>query len=220
MDLDIDIDASFDTLTIVGRGHLDDVLDPRQPSFDLRIEGPEIDHVTEMLGLSSLGNGTLDLDASLKRVDDGLEANVKGNLGRYQISADSAFSNLAEPDRLDFDARIDGPNLGRVMEWFGLSNIPQDPFDLSGKVTLSQRALDIDQVTLNLGGARFDLDGTLANFPELDGANLNLKVGGDDLSRFRELFDLPGAASGRFEIAGALKVSPDGSLPKQEVTLH
>jgi hypothetical protein len=210
VDLDFDITGQFDTLTITSRGHLDDVISPRQPSIDLRIEGPEIDHVTDMLGLSSLGSGTLDLDGSLKPAGDGLAAHIEGNLGRYRVSADGAFSDLADLDELDFDAQIEGPNLGRVTEWFGLSGIPQDPFDLSGKVALSQRALTIDQVTLNIGGAQFSLDGTLANFPELSGANLNLKVGGEDLERFRTLFGLPGAASGRFEITGALKVLPEG----------
>lgn len=208
--LNYDVTGQFDTLTIASKGMLDDLVSPRRPDVELRINGPDIGHVTRMLDLPDLGTGTMDLTASIKPVDGALEAKIAGNLGQFLVEFDGEVSDLTRLEKLDADLTVSGPDLGVAAELFGLADVPADPFDVTAKVTRSGRNLTIDKAVLHLGGARILLDGTLNDFPKLHDANLNLQISGSDLARFKRLFNLPGNAVGPFEVAGNLKVSPDG----------
>jgi len=210
-DLQYDIAGQFDTLTITSTGKLDDVLSPRRPELELHIKGPDINHVTDMLGVSGLGAGTLDLDASLKPAGKNMELAIEGNLGPYSISGGGQVRDLSKLQNAEVQLNIEGPNLGRVTRLFGLEGIPEDPFDLSGKVTRSGKHLDVDEVILNIGGVRCRLDGAFEKFPSLNGAKLNLTVRGPDLGRFRVLFGLPDQASGPYRIEASMRGSADGT---------
>jgi len=79
-DLNIDIAGQFDTLSITVDGQIDDLASPRQPRGDIEITGPDIDHVTEMLGLPDLGGGDLDLKISLQPGKQDVAASVVGRI--------------------------------------------------------------------------------------------------------------------------------------------
>jgi hypothetical protein len=202
--------GQFDTLRITSDGDVDDLFAPQQPRINLRIEGPDINHVTDMLGLPSLGEGLLDLTATVKPTDPGVNADIEGNLGPFRVSGAGRVEDLGNLENLSLGLDVEGPNLGRALGLFGIPDVPEDPFDFSAKVTRSGKSLHIDEVILNFGGAHVDLQGTANNFPNVYGTKLNLNVTGSDFSRFRSLLKLPVGASGPYEITGVLEVSPEG----------
>jgi len=110
-DFDYRISGTFDTLAITSGGHIDDLLDPTHPELNLAIKGPDIDHVTEMLGLTDLGSGDMDLDVALSRQGEGLEAKIHGNLGEFLIDADGYASALTELRESALTISASGPNL-------------------------------------------------------------------------------------------------------------
>jgi hypothetical protein len=132
-DVEYRIAGTFDTLKINSAGRIDDLLDPTHPELTLSIKGPDIDHVTQMLGLSDLGSGNMDMDAALVRRDAGLEATIHGNLGEYLIDADGYATALTELREAGLTITASGPNLGQAARLFGFAGLPDDPFDLAGK---------------------------------------------------------------------------------------
>jgi len=209
-DVDYQISGEFDTLTITSDGHIDDILQPTHPELTLTVKGPDIDHVTDMLGLTDMGSGNLDVDASLRPQGDRLEAMVHGNLGEYFIDADAYSSALTDLQNAELRITANGPNLGQAAKLFGVTIIPDEPFDLDGHITRSGKIFTIEQIDLNIGGGHFGIRGSMTQFPKLTGSTLDLSIAGSDIGRFREIFNLPGAASGPFSADAELIVSADG----------
>jgi hypothetical protein len=211
LNFEYQVSGKFDTLTITSGGSIDNLLQPHHPEFTLSVNGPDIDHVTDMLGLTDLGSGGLDVEASVRPRDDRLEAQVHGNLGEFLIDMDAFASALTDLRTAQLTIRASGPNLGQVERLFGTSVLPDDPFELDGNITRSGRLLTIEQLELNIGGSRFNLDGSMSEFPKLRGSTLDLTIVGTDIARFREILNLPGVVSGPFNAAANLKISPEGT---------
>ncbi len=205
------LSGEFDTLTITSAGHVDNLLNPVHPEFTLSIKGPDIDHVTEMLGLTDLGSGKLDVDASLRPQEDRLEAKVHGNLGEFFIDADAYATGLTDLRKAELQIKASGPNLGQAVNLFGYAGIPDDPFELHGNITRSGKLLTVERLQLNIGGSQFDVRGSMTQFPNLSGSTLDLNITGSDIARFRQLLGLPGAAAGSFNVDAELQISPAGT---------
>jgi len=217
--LQYELDGRFDTLAITSSGKIDDLTEPQKPDIGLEIKGPDIDHVTNMLGVSDLGSGNLDLVASLRPAENGLTVKIAGHLGSYIIDGSGNLSDLTDFHTVDLGLKASGPNLGRAARLFGLSGLPDDPFTLSGTAVRSGPNLAIEQLDLNMGGADFSLKGTMTRFPNLNGTSLDLKIDGSDIVSFRELLKIPGAATGPFQASGKLDVTSTG-VESIDVQIH
>jgi len=208
---DISYDASghFGDLTISSDGHIDDLLEPRRPRFNLEMQGPNIDEITAMLGVDDLGSGGFTLRAEGAGVTDLYEASINGRVGDVSLNASARVSDLSELDDLDLKLAANGPSLGSVTRVFGVEDWPDKPFSLKGDVDRVGGTLNISGLTLNIGGTEIILDALFTSFPKLDASRVKLTVEGDDIVQFRELLGLPGVADGPFKIHGKLDVSTD-----------
>jgi len=210
-DLQFDIQGDFDTLAIRGSGLIDDLTWPRRPTIDLSVAGPAIDDVTEMLGAPDLGDGGLDLKASVKPDVDGIAATVTGSIGEYVTETSATANELLAFDLFSLTTKINGPDLGNTMQIFGIENVPGGPFDLSGSVMRDGDRLEFDSTRLSIGSTIVNLNGSVNDFRNLDDANLKLQMNGNDVEQFRALFGIPGAATGPFQINADLNVRADGA---------
>jgi uncharacterized protein involved in outer membrane biogenesis len=211
LDMQYEVTGSFDTLSIRSKGYFDDLTDPQQPAMELSIKGPDVEDVTQMLGLADYGEGNLDIDASLTPADDQLQLTVGGNIGALTVEADGWVSGLADWREGYLIANASGPYLGRLLRVFGVKGVPDEAFAVAIEATRSGPLLEMKKVSLDLAGARFDLSGRITRFPGLDGANLDLAINGTDIERFRELLSIPGVATGPFELDGSINLTPEGT---------
>ena len=206
---DISYDASghFGELRISTNGHIDDLLEPRRPRFNLDLQGPNIDEITAMLGIDDLGTGGFSLRAEGAEVSDLYEASITGSVGDISLNASAQVSDLSELDSLDLKLAANGPSLGSFTRVFGIENWPDKPFSIKGDIDRVGGTLNIAGLTLNIGGTELILDALLTDFPNLEASRIKLSVEGDDIAQFRELAGLPGVATGPFSINGKLDVS-------------
>jgi hypothetical protein len=58
----------------------------------------------------------------------------------------------------------------------------------------------IEKGDMVFGHARFGLSARLPEFPRIDEGVVKLQVDGPDIERFRDVFNLPGAATGPFSV--------------------
>jgi len=200
----------FGSLDISGNGLIDDLLKPKRPKFNIKLQGPDVDEITAMLGVEDLGTGQFSLVARGEEVNGRYNAGIHGSVGDVSLGISAQASDLLGLDEVDLNLAVNGPSLGSLTRVFGIKKWPDKPFSLKGDVKRVGTTLNISGLTLSIGGTRLMLDALLANFPHLDTSHVKLSVEGDDVAQFRELLGISGIATGPFEIHGGLDVSFDG----------
>ena len=210
-DLTIDVDGKFDTLHITVDSTIDDLVRPRRPSGTIEIVGPDIDDVTEMLGLEDLGGGDLDLKISLTPQPDALAFAASGHLGESFIELSGTVSDVAQFEKVDLQLSVSGPHLGNILGLFGVHGIPGGQFNLSANLARDGERLDINALKVSIGAADLLFNGHIEQFPSFDDATLKFDLHGDDIEKFRELIGIKGAATGPFDIVAELQAGTDGA---------
>ena len=204
------IDGHLGGLKISIDGLIDDLLHPRRPIFNLDMQGPNIDEITAMLGLDDLGAGGFSLHAKGDEVGDLYEADINGKVGDISLSASVQASDLSQLNEFDLKLGINGPSLGAFTRVFGIEDWPDKPFSLKGDAERIGGTLNVNNLTLSIGGTQLALDALLTNFPTLDASRIKLSISGDDVAQFRELLGISGVATGPFKVNAKLDVSPEG----------
>jgi len=205
-------------LVIKGDARIDSLLEPRQPEFNFDLQGPNIDKITAMLGIADLGGGGFSLRARGGQVNGSYKAGVNGKVGDVSLDVEAQASDITHLNELDLTTEFTGPRLGRFLSVFNINNWPDKPFALKGAVKRVGSTLDISDVTLDIGDTNFMLDARLNDFPGLANSQVKLMLSGDDIAQFRELFNLPGIASGPFSLKGTLTPT-DGGLELLNVNI-
>ena len=209
-DIRFEVDSSFGELKIEGNGHIDELRRPRHPTFDLKMQGPEIDEITTMLGIDDLGSGGFALQAKGGLVNDVYLAGVNGKVGDISLNMSAEASDIAQLNELDLELAINGPSLGAFTRTFGVEHMPNKPFSLNGNAERVGETLNVRDLTLNIGGTKIELDALLTSFPDLDASRAKLSITGNDIALFHELLGISGVTTGPFKIKGKLDVSPEG----------
>jgi hypothetical protein len=210
-DFGFDFDATLDTFELTLRGRIDDIVDPRRPEFEFTAFGPDIDHLTGMLGLGEEGEGDIRLTGALKAAQAGnLVLSVEGNLGRTEIDAVGEIADLQSFANLQLKVTASGPDLGRVLRLAGIHQVREAPFMLRIDAETRDGGLVVNEANMVFADAHFEGSARIPNFPSIDDAVISLTIEGPDIERFRYITGMPGAATGPFSIAGALDVRDDG----------
>ena len=204
-------------LEFSGSGVIDSLKAPEQPSFKLEIKGPEINDITQLLGLEDLGGGDFILSAEMAPGDERNRVSLKGHIGDSFINLDGAVTNLKTFSGLNVDIHINGPSLGSFTRLLKLGDWPKEPFSIEGSITREASKLIIPSLALHIADTTFDLAADMNRFPSLGDSVVNLRIKGKDVAKFRELLNISGAATGPFDISAKLDVS-DAGIELLEVT--
>ena len=210
-DVQYDFDARLDTFELSSDGHIDDLLRPHRPQLNFTAKAPDINDLLRVLGAPEEGNGGIDLTGSLlPEVDGPLVLDVQGQLGRIEIEASGAFSDLQDLEEIDIDLLAAGDDVRPILKAVGIHQTKESPFMVNIDAQRHGNALVIENADMLFGEARFGLSANLPNFPDIDDAIIRLQIDGPDIERFREAFNLPGAATGAFSIGFTIDVADDG----------
>lgn len=210
-DFGFDFDATLDTFELSLRGRIDDLADPRRPELEFTAFGPDIDHLTGMLGLGEEGEGDIRLSGALKPAQAGnLVLSVEGNLGRTEIDAVGEIADLQSFANLQLKATASGPDLGRVLRLAGFHQVRDAPFMIRVDAETRDGGLVVNEAQMVFADAHFEGSARIPGFPSIDDAVISLSIEGPDIERFRYITGMPGAATGPFSVAGTLDVRDDG----------
>ena len=80
-DINYEGSGHFGELVLKGDAYIDDLLAPKNPKFNLDLQGPDTGEITAMLGLDDLGAGAFSLRTSGAQTDDRYEADINGTIG-------------------------------------------------------------------------------------------------------------------------------------------
>jgi hypothetical protein len=203
-DFDFEFSLVANAVTLAAQGHMDDLGAPRRPALDVRLWSPDVNLITNALGAEEFGDGALDLSVKLTPGPDAVTLTADGDLAGLKVSVNAAADDLSSLRESSLTASIQGPHFGRLMDVLGLEGLPDDPFQGSGQVERSGATLTLDNVVLDVGGTRLEVDGQTGGFPGIDAASLRLRLEGPDLGRFRSFLSLPEWAVGAFAVSGSI----------------
>ncbi len=210
-DVQYDFAVQLDTFEIVSTGRIDDLTKPRRPSLNFTARGPDIDDLTRLLKMGEEGSGDINLSGSLRPVPQGpLVLDIKGNIGRTEIEASGAFSDLQDLEDIDIELLASGPDIRPILNLFGIDQIRESPFMVNVDAKRRGSSLIVEKAKVIFGEAQFDLTANVPNFPSADDSIINLRIEGPDIERFRYVFGLPGEATGAFSVDFIIDVADDG----------
>ncbi len=196
-----DLEGNFDTIELAGEGTIDDLFDPVRPTLSFDVEGPNIDDLTAMLGLSARSDGAISINGNLEARDAApMLLTLTADVGQTTANARIEFGNLADFSVIDADVKASGPDFGAFLALGGVTGVREAPFLLVADVERDNERVSVKKAEMVFGDTKFDLTADLPSFPSVDNGSVLLNVAGPDIARFRYLLDMPGAASGAFSI--------------------
>jgi hypothetical protein len=210
-DFEFDIDAVLDTFEFTARGRIDDLADLRRPEIEFTAAGPDVDDLTQLLGLGDEGEGDIALSGSLVPYTDGpLTLRVEGRFGLAEVEASGSVADLQSLDAIELRAYVTGPDLSRVLRIAGIHQLRETPFMIRIDAETSGEIFILREARAVFAESRIDASAEMPNFPGVDDAVINVQIEGPDIERFRYVTGLPGEATGAFSLNFTVDVADDG----------
>ena len=198
--VDIEGTGHFGGLRVEGTASIDNLTYPDRPLVQLTLEGDDIREIESLLGMEPGPAGAYQLLLDTELDGDLWTVDFRGHIGEVVLDLNGEARGLQDLSRVGLNVYSSGPDLGNILRLFRLDDFRQEPFEIQGRVLREDGKLELQDIDMDLGSTRFDLNGTLSQFPHLRGASIQLEVRGDDIESFRGLLGLPGAADGPFTL--------------------
>jgi len=191
---------------------------PSFPAFNdsnisLDVEGPDLERFRDLTRLPGRATGKFTVRANIETKPDG-ENEVQLDLGTSLgvLAARGILTNAAGHVGSQLDLKASGDDLALLASAYGLPNLPDKPFEVSGSVVLEQGGLRTTQpVTARVNNIAITLDGRAALKKGLQGSNFDFNLAGPDLAALVGAFgpkehvpDEP------YDITGKLRVHENG----------
>jgi len=210
-----------------GQVTMADLLNPGQPVAALKLNGPSIEYLTDILLLERITTGPLNLDLHMAPDGETVKLDLVGEIGEFKLRADGQFSNLQDLENVSLQLSASGPDTGRIAKIFGVAGVPHEPFNITADLHRSGKELVVEQARFTLGDTHLDLKARFEDFPSRNDAKLNLHIEGSDIGKFEGLLALPGRLQGPFKMnaeitplkAGGASISSSGEVGSINFTM-
>jgi hypothetical protein len=191
---------------------------PSFPAFhssniSLDVEGPDLERFRELTGLPGRAAGKFTVRANVDTSPDGgneVQVDLATSLG--VIEAQGILTNAAGHIGSQLDLKVSGNDLALLGSAYGLSNLPDKPFEISGSVALEQGGLRTTQpVVARVNDIALRLDGRAALNPGLQGSDFDFNLAGPDLAVLLGAFGPDEYVPNEpYDVTGKLQVRENG----------
>jgi len=209
-DVEFDLSGRLGEIRFDGEAAVDDVLQPRRPTANVKLQGPNAEYLTDILQLQRLTTGPLDLTATIVPVDNKMQLLVNGEFGEFALDVSGQFVDLQDLTEADLRIAASGPDSSAVARLIGNDTVPADPFTIVGNLRRSGNSLSVDGIKVTVGKSQFDIGGRFDDFPDPRSAQATIHIEGPDFGRFNRLLGLPGKLTGPFTLDAGLIPLADG----------
>ena len=152
-------------------------------NFDLDIKNAG--DLGRMFGKDGLPDQPMNLTATVKPAGKGLDFKVSdGDLRDIDLDLEGHIADLEQPQLVDANFNIKLPRLSDIQFLLPNQELPDLPFKASGRLANHQTRTRLDQVQLELGQIKANVDGNL--LPD-NHFQLAIKATGPDASRLDKL---------------------------------
>jgi len=218
--LDAMLTGHFGEIKFDGQVTMADLLNPSQPVAALKLNGPSIEYLTDILQLERITTGPLNLELNMAPDGENMKLDLVGEIGEFKLRADGQFSGLQDLENVSLQLSASGPNTGKIANLFGVAGVPNEPFNITADLRRSGKELVIEQARFTLGDTQLDLKARFKDFPSRRDAKFKLRIEGSDIGKFESLLALPGRLQGPFKMnaeitplkAGGASLSSSGEV--------
>ena len=205
-----DVRGSIGEISINSSAKIDSLAEPRKPTAQLKIAGPNAQYLTDVLGIAPITTGPLNLVALIEPVAEIMNVELRGEFGEFEIDVVGSLSDLQDLDELNIAFSAAGPDAATVGRFAGLDDVPADAFSIRGAIVRAGESIKVEKTEVKIGETDFDFSASIAEFPEIDGSVVRLEINGQEFGRFNKLLGLPGKLTGPFNLTADLSQSPAG----------
>jgi uncharacterized protein involved in outer membrane biogenesis len=201
--------GSLGEIDFEAAGSSDDLLEPRQPSLDIEVRGPNVEYLFDVLGINQFTSGPLDVSIDLRRADGQTQLAAEGQVGEFSFRGDGYTSDLRTFEQASISVTAKGPNIDSAGRLFGFDRLPEAAFSIDGRVGKSGDEVTLEDIELEIADAVYSLAGRIQVFAKPGSANVVLHGRGSDIAQFRKLLGVPGLLTGPFDLTAKLEAPVD-----------
>jgi hypothetical protein len=211
------IEARVGNLDVRVDGRLSSLLGGSGTELDVVARGEDLSVLGDYLEVDSLPSERFSVRGHVGIRPEGYRLeDVVAQVGAHDIEAEGTLVPTDGLVGTDITAQVAGPTLAdaaRLLSEAGvvdLSGLPEEPYDISGRVHLTESGYQLRGMRAQVGEAQLHVDGILGTLPDGHGSDLSLELHGPDGTLVGAIagVDLPAepfAVSGRvqWETSGA-----------------
>jgi uncharacterized protein involved in outer membrane biogenesis len=177
--------------------------------FEFTGGGPDISSIAALAGLQ-VPRESYAIRGRLVRLEHavGVEK-VRLEVGGISVEMDGAVGDPPEYDGTSLTFRAEGPNLARLQHLVG-TELPAEPFEISGRLTQGEGAIELEGVQARLNETSFQVEGELTAVAGLAGTDLRIKARGPDASQLAMLAAFEALPGEDFSVEGRVRVLANG----------
>lgn len=191
--IDYDFVLAGPDVSVKASGHLDRLVDPKAPRFDLELAAADASAILQILELPPLTKGAIDLQAQLAPAvpaTDGLDGVLKGNFGEFKVDARLKTRDLSSLDDSSVLLHSTGPGIGVFGQLIGVNDLPDKPYSLQLDASRKAQELQLKQLSFVSEGLSVEASGVAHKFPEPRDLELDVAAEAENLHAIGKLFSL------------------------------
>ena len=204
-DITADLDLTLGRVRFAIEGMIADLPTLTGVEMLFSLSGPAIDRVADVLGLPPFAEGEFDVNARIRKLDEGNQLRLEGNLGAIDIFASGNIDQLINPELVQLDFSFSGPDIMYVAEVFGVKGAQAEDFQVSGDLKKDGRRFTFSETRARIGKNILRFDGWLDFKGSLPDGDITLNASGPDFSVVGPFIRIRGIPAETFNIGGRIQ---------------
>jgi uncharacterized protein involved in outer membrane biogenesis len=215
-DISADLKLILGQLELTLDGTVEDLVALEGISASLFVAGPDIARLTDRLNLPPFANGPFNLNGEIAKEGDASRVRVEGALGEIDILLQGTIDRLLDPDELEIEFNVGGPNSRYIAELFGIEGVPAEPFRATGGLGVDGASWQARGVHASIGENVVTADGSMTIGRREDSA-ITFRAVGPNIAILEDFTNLRGIVPRTYDITASLRSDPRG-VALQDVT--
>jgi hypothetical protein len=204
----VQLNGNFGQIEFEASGVVDSLLIPRTSSYSFSIRGPDAQRVSDLLGVDGVPADAFEVSGNARR--DGLLIGfdeVVVSIGESSVRL-GGIVDAAVMD-IDVDLVAAGPDFSVIGPFARIEGLPNEAFDISGRVRKSGRSWEARSVEAQVGDNLLRANGRVEE-GGFDTAEIAIEADGPDIAFVEDFLDITGIPSGPYDIDVVLRSHADG----------
>jgi uncharacterized protein involved in outer membrane biogenesis len=177
----------------------------------LHVVGTELANLALLTGIPHLPAGPFDVSGELRFDDEWFVFDeAAATFGDLSATASGRVGLAGQDGEFAVTFTLNGPDAAQFQALPWLAPFSGEPFAIAGGIEGAGAAIELTNVSLEIGQLRLSADGTLSLSPMSNDSNLAFSAAGPNLQRVGQMFGSDMLAVRDFEVSGEVTGTPGG----------